>query len=309
MEWPALLKSIERLAFHGCSIESTTFPQQLRDIKDGAFYECPNLRNVVFPSSLRNIMGLAYYRCSSLDNIILPEKLQTLGASAFAGCISLREIKVPGSVRQIKDKTFFGCSALKTIHIEKGITSIGRMAFAGCSTADEVRLPETIKFIHPTAFINNPATITLDKSWNQEEIKEFLDASELRVSKIPWLMEAKIDDKWFIYDALSNQKLNDVGFDYVNVVSTTECVVGKDKKMNVLLLHKHSLYSQIGRVLYFLLVRCTNTVLATWGTGGWSALLSSSAIIPRLFPRTTICHIIRRAIYRSMKKKPMIHLL
>ena len=54
-----------------------------------SFSNFENLEEVVFPETLKIIGNGAFFECSSLAQVILPESVERLGTGAFAGCRSL----------------------------------------------------------------------------------------------------------------------------------------------------------------------------------------------------------------------------
>ncbi len=149
-------------------------------IKDNAFENCKQLKNIEIPDTITEIGNNAFKGCSNLEGFNLPETVATIGEYAFAdctqlegirygssnhlitvgkyafqNCTSLREAILPDTVTEIKEGTYEGCTSLVEISqtsVAEGITEIGNNAFKGCSNLEGFNLPETVATIGEYAF-------------------------------------------------------------------------------------------------------------------------------------------------------------
>lgn len=107
------LSKIGKNAFAGTGLVDFSAPQQLREIGEGAFYQCrslihaklneglealgtnvPNkqchgvfeesgLQGIRLPTTLKKISSSAFRACASLSSVELPDRLETIGPNAF----------------------------------------------------------------------------------------------------------------------------------------------------------------------------------------------------------------------------------
>lgn len=73
-----------------------------------------------FPENLTQIKNAAFYGCVGLTSIEIPNTVQVLGDEAFNGCIHLGNVKIPDSVTKIGTELFKNCSSNICIICESG---------------------------------------------------------------------------------------------------------------------------------------------------------------------------------------------
>lgn len=78
-------------------IPETLGGKPVREISDGAFWQCQDLTEVQFPSGLKAIRSDAFGNCSSLAKISFPDGLETVETGAFVGT-ALTDVDIPDSV-------------------------------------------------------------------------------------------------------------------------------------------------------------------------------------------------------------------
>ena len=78
-------------------------------------------KSSTIPDGVTQIADGAFARCSGLTEIHIPNSVKGIGKRAFARCSGLTEIHIPDSVTKIGEYAFQGCSGLKTIVIPKGL--------------------------------------------------------------------------------------------------------------------------------------------------------------------------------------------
>ena len=76
------------------------------------------VNHVIIPDTVRNLGNGAFYNCSSLSSIDIPSGVTTIGAGVFGYCTSLKTVKIPSSVTSIGNEAFFGCEKLTDIYFE-----------------------------------------------------------------------------------------------------------------------------------------------------------------------------------------------
>lgn len=101
------LEKIGPKSFCNTEIEKIIIPKNVTEIKDSAFHECGNLKEVVFEdgSRLETIGEIAFGQCKKLTKINLPDGLKKIGIGCFNSS-SLEELILPDSVKEIGRSAF-----------------------------------------------------------------------------------------------------------------------------------------------------------------------------------------------------------
>ncbi len=84
-ECPEGIRSIGKMAFIGCSMESVTLPDGVETIGEQAFCQCEALKTLHLPASLKTIGAGAFSNCSALKEIAIPESVTEIADDAFRG--------------------------------------------------------------------------------------------------------------------------------------------------------------------------------------------------------------------------------
>ena len=177
---PESINTIGNHAFAGSKISAIRIPNNIKEIKDGAFCGCELLTNVVIPDSIIHICDYAFSGCKSLTSITIPKSVNKIGIGVFsyneglknilvdtynkyydsrnncnaiietssnkliAGCISTI---IPNEIKSIGEDAFRGCYSMLSITLPSGIRSIENGAFFKCHNLTSITLPDTIKVI------------------------------------------------------------------------------------------------------------------------------------------------------------------
>ena len=165
--FPKSLVKIQNSAFQKAAFTTLQFPDTLREIEYGAFYQCDKLQTVSFPAELQGVStgmsglsgafenctalkevhisksmtvcGNAFKGCASLEKITIDEGAKHNNA-CFDGCKSLKSLELPASFGTCP--SFNSCTALTSVHFADGITAAG--SFQNCINLTEINLPESI---------------------------------------------------------------------------------------------------------------------------------------------------------------------
>lgn len=143
----------DNFAYNALALQSVTFPGQITEIGDRAFFGCGNLASVDLPANLTTI-GESAFQDSGLKALVLPGKLTTVGADAFFDCGQLENVEM----KQLEGSCTFGnrafgsCFQLKHITLSEGVTAISTQMFDKCSMLESIRIPSTCKTIGQEAF-------------------------------------------------------------------------------------------------------------------------------------------------------------
>ena len=143
-------------------------PYGTTEIKENAYYENKNVKEVILPNTVTGIGCSAFKGCSGLTRINIPSSVTNIGAWAFWDCSNLTRINIPNSVTSIGNHAFCNCSNLTSINIPSSVTSIGKGAFSCCSGLTRINIPSSVTNIGDWAFyacsnltnINIPSSVT-----------------------------------------------------------------------------------------------------------------------------------------------------
>jgi len=139
IELPSALKYIGEHAFEDSFIESITM-QNLANIGNFAFKNCPRLAEVNLTQGVQNIGTEAFYGVANLREITFPSELQYVGPGAFADCTLLNKVDFSKTALEVSidDYAFYNDGALNEVvfkmagspNTDTRITTIGKAAFA-----------------------------------------------------------------------------------------------------------------------------------------------------------------------------------
>ena len=218
--------AVER--YCGDSIGSVVIPKtvkydveySVKEINDGAFYQCSGLSSVSIPDGVTSIGYSAFMMCSGLTSIKIPKSVTSIKSDAFSHCEGVTSIKVdrrnpvydsrkgcnaiietstntlytgckntviPKSVTKIGQCAFFGCTGLNSVTIPDGVTSIRFYAFRGCDGLKSINIPPSVKLIEEYAFMFCEGLVSVNIPEGVESIENnaFDGCSALTEVKIP----------------------------------------------------------------------------------------------------------------------------
>ena len=111
-------------------ITSAKIPNNIKQIKYGAFQEFKNLTSVNIPSGVTDIENQAFMNCNSLTSINFPSGVRNIGNYSFYRCFSLTSIDIPSGVIFIGLGAFGNCTSLTSIIINNiNPPTLGNMVF------------------------------------------------------------------------------------------------------------------------------------------------------------------------------------
>ena len=154
--------TIANQAFSGSKIKSIKFQEDIKNLNEGLFNNCPELISVQLPKTLESIGANAFNSCTKLSTITIPETVTKIDFNAFYGCSELTTITLPSKITTIPNGLFNGCSKLSSIIIPANVTSIGNNAFYLCSALTSIEIPANVTNIGTSAFASctNLASVT-----------------------------------------------------------------------------------------------------------------------------------------------------
>ena len=174
------------------SIESIEIPRTIggldvRVIKEEAFKNCGNIKNVILPDSIREIQNSAFSYCTSLESINIPAGVTSIGNYAFDSCTSLESINIPVGITSIGDYAFEDCTALKSVVIPQSVTNIGYAAFSRCDKLVSIDIPMGVSMISNHTFENctSLTAINIPTSVRQIGDESFMGCTALTSIIVP----------------------------------------------------------------------------------------------------------------------------
>ena len=168
--FPASLQIIGDMAFGYCEwledLDSLSFTP-LKEIRNGAFYQCTGLTSANLPDSVEVIESNAFYGCTNLASFHYPASWRTVPKGAweyergfvFKGCEKLKSITIPDGVTFIPDYAFARSEYIQTVDIPTSVTYIGESAFKKVTALTYTYLSEYIEGIGKNAFAEDPDLI------------------------------------------------------------------------------------------------------------------------------------------------------
>ena len=127
-----------KLYLNGNAVTELVIPDDVTEIKDGAFMSYAGLTSVMISDSVTNLGRGAFFDCNDLTSITIGNSVTSIGYGTFSGCSCLPSIIIPDSVTEIREAAFYGCSSLTSVTIGKSVAEIGDFAFFDCSNLESV---------------------------------------------------------------------------------------------------------------------------------------------------------------------------
>ena len=183
---PDGVKIIGSYAFSRSNIESIIIPEGVEEIKNNAFADCLNLKEVVIPSTVK-VLGYDFQNynvfigCSSLEKISISENndvfksinnsiveiktgklitasistnntdgVKIIGDSSFMG-LDNSFVIISSSVVEIESNAFIE-SGIETLFIPEGLKTIGMSAFTSCKNLKYIYISSTVENIIDNVF-------------------------------------------------------------------------------------------------------------------------------------------------------------
>lgn len=179
--------------FSNKDIETVEIHSSVLEIKNHAFSNCNNLKEVIIPddSQLKRIGAYAFSNCVSLEKMDLKRNLHAIEPYSFMGCSKLKSVEFPEESRvvEIKKGAFLGCVNLENMLLNGNIKKIGHYSFAGCYKLKTFVFPkiDDLDYLGRKAFIycENLSYFHLSKSMRTIRKKTFYGCKSIRKISIP----------------------------------------------------------------------------------------------------------------------------
>ncbi|QKX39421.1 leucine-rich repeat domain-containing protein [Metamycoplasma hominis] len=195
------LEKIGAGAFHFSDISHISINSNNKnfEIEDNFFIDKNNKKilsyldkkatKVTIPSSVKEIGEGAFSGCENLKEVTLNEGLEKIGAEAFYKT-NIESITIPSSVKEIGERAFHGCTNLNEAILNEGLEKIGVEAFR-YTKIGIITIPGSVKEIGNWAFDFWMTTLILINSNNKNfEIKDnfFIDKNNKKIlSYLDWM--------------------------------------------------------------------------------------------------------------------------
>ena len=165
---PNEFKQIRPFAFYNCeSLRTAQIPNSIKTIPEGMFTNCQNLIEVTLPTMVDSIKNEAFMNCPNLTNLDFPSRLTYIGESAFSECTSLTSLSFQSKVSYIGKNAFKGCENISEMKLSSSLNSIAEGAFNGCVSISELNLPNSISLIEDYAFANCSGLSKVIAHWKE----------------------------------------------------------------------------------------------------------------------------------------------
>lgn len=154
------------IIFHAPNtITTLTIPENVREIKDSAFFGCNNLASVVIPSNVTIIGANAFGGCGNITDVTISQRvcnstlatifpdsytkitkvrfsgtITKFGTRLFADCTALFDISIPTTLKTLSAGTFARCQSLTSANVPGTVKEIGTGVFSDCSSLNSVTL-------------------------------------------------------------------------------------------------------------------------------------------------------------------------
>lgn len=130
-----------------------TIPPQYEIVGERALENCKRLEKLVIPGTVREIKDYAFQNCSNLREVRMEEGVQKLGFCMFSRCDAVQRLTVPDSVIEIMTSAFSGMGGLCEPVLNSSGTEYVYYPYAMNNMEDQwMRIPEGIRVIREYAF-------------------------------------------------------------------------------------------------------------------------------------------------------------
>ena len=163
-------------AFYNCEKLKNVSIEGLKEIKEGTFGDCVNLKTF----DLKNItsIGREAFDNTGLTRLELPSSLEEIEQYAFRNCNNLTHVTIPSNVSQVRRAAFQGCKSLQTIVVSEGVKYIDDYAFYDCGNLISVSLPKSVRYLGNGTFNIYDESLNIYYAGTESQFKQIAqDAS------------------------------------------------------------------------------------------------------------------------------------
>lgn len=149
---PPYVTKIGNRAFCSCAITELDLPNTLKEIGDGAFMACKQLKRVKLPPKVERLGNQAFAYCSELLSMPTTPLITRIPEVCFAHCTSLTVVDIPDGVIHIGFRAFADCTGLTSLRIPPSVKHIGGQAMTVCTSLKSIDIPDSVNYIGSDAF-------------------------------------------------------------------------------------------------------------------------------------------------------------
>ena len=229
-----LCEGIEKIglcAFANSKIIGINLPQSLKELDEGAFFDCPHLTKITIPNGVTEIKDETFNNCVNLEKVDLPSNLNKIGELAFNFCHNLKEINFPQSVVSIEKSAFHRCDSLESVVMPNDLKVIEKGLFSECANLKYVELPLNLEIIKQNAFeeCKNLQNVTFPNTLKKIGKEAFKCCENLNSISIPEGLETIESSTFSNCDGLKSvvlpstlKKIEELAFGYCKSLSKIE---------------------------------------------------------------------------------------
>ncbi len=164
-----------------------TVPSQMTNIAENSFANNQKITKVTITKG--TIGNGAFKNCPNLREVVLGEGVTTIGESAFEGCLALEKVNIPSSMKRLSKRTFYGCLSLSSVSVTEGLEEIETSAFENCATLQSINIPKSLTKLGTNAFkgCSELRTVAFPAAGKVKKIEEgtFSFCENIRELKFP----------------------------------------------------------------------------------------------------------------------------
>lgn len=177
-------------AFKNCpNLREVVLGEGVTEIGESAFEGCLALEKINIPTSVKKLSKRIFYGCLSLSSVSVAEGLEEIETSAFENCVKLPLITIPKSLTKLSTNAFKGCSELRTVVFPSAgkVKNIEEGTFSFCESIKELKFPTGLKSIDTNAFLGCTSLSKVTVNADMEYIYRyaFMGCSNLTTINIP----------------------------------------------------------------------------------------------------------------------------
>ena len=138
------LKTIDIGSFYECaSLRHINLPNSLDSIGSHVFQYNVSLDSITFPDNLRHIGGITLNGCSNLVYCHLPEQLEEISEWLLWGT-NMETLVVPPNVTRIEQQSLAGCLRMHKVTMPASVTYLGDSLFIDGTQLDTLIVQSTV---------------------------------------------------------------------------------------------------------------------------------------------------------------------
>ncbi len=188
---------------------SPIYTKGVREIGEGAFRGCKNLKNLTIVYGVEKI-GKEAFADTGVEYLDIPNTVKEIGEGAFRNCKKLKKVFLePGLTATISKEMFRGCEALEEVIIPDGVKRVEYGAFMECKELKKIKFPKTVDNVGESVLLVCPALKEANLPENLTEIPKatFFGCESLKTVQIPDSVTTIGDSAFWYCEGLQELRL------------------------------------------------------------------------------------------------------